>query len=107
MSDVKSSLIWILVAVVALIVILQALTMSPWMSGMMGMMGLGWIFMFIIPLAFLALIIQGVYFLVVGSKEARVQVSPTEKALEILKERYAKGEITREEYLKMKKDLES
>ncbi|NHV98324.1 MAG: hypothetical protein HA496_01605 [Thaumarchaeota archaeon] len=29
------------------------------------------------------------------------------RALEILKERYARGEITREQYLKMKEELES
>ena len=30
----------------------------------------------------------------------------SDRALEILKERYSRGEITREEYLRMKKDIE-
>jgi len=76
--------------------------------GMMGMMGYGSGFMFLIPIAFLALIALGVYYLVTTfTRTGRSASSRGERALEILKERYARGEATREEYLKMREELEA
>lgn len=75
------------------------------MHGMGGMMGYGWGFMPLIPLAFLLLLVLGVYYLF--KELTRTEPSQGERALELLKERYVKGEITREEYLKMKEELES
>jgi len=69
-----------------------------------GGYGYGWWFMPLIPFAFLVLLALGVYYLF---REFRREPSHEEKALEILKKRYAKGEITREEYVKMKEELES
>jgi len=71
------------------------------------MMGYGWGLMFLIPLAFLALIALGAYYLATGFARTGRWVSSDRRALEILKERYARGEITREEYLKMREELES
>jgi len=71
----------------------------------MGMMGYGWSFMFLIPLAFLALIALGAYYLATGTGWRASRRD--RRALEILKERYARGEITREEYLRMREELES
>jgi len=97
-----------------LIVLVGVLLVTMWglgggyMSGMMGMMGYGWGLMVLIPIAFLALIAIGVYYLVTGSIGRGRSVSNRGgRALEMLKERYAKGEITREQFLTMKKELES
>jgi len=74
--------------------------------GMMGMMGYGWGFMWLVPLVFLVLIALGVYYLVTAYGRTGRPAS-SRRALEILRERYARGEITREEYLKMKEELEA
>jgi putative membrane protein len=83
-------------------------TWSGYMPGMMGMMGYGWGFMFLIPITFLVLIALGAYYLIARFVGAGgLATSHGGRALEILNERYAKGEIAREQYLKMKKELES
>lgn len=78
------------------------------MSGMMGMMGYGSGFMFLIPVVFLVLVGVGAYYLITEfTSNDRSEYSHDKSALEILKERYAQGEITRKQYLKMKEELES
>jgi putative membrane protein len=64
--------------------------------------GYGGLFMFIIILLVLVGIV--VYF-IVNSKKLK-QDFDEENALDILKKRYAKGEISRKEYESMKKDIE-
>jgi putative membrane protein len=62
--------------------------------------------MIFVPIV-LALIAYVIYYLVAGSSRPRRTTGyPTGRALEILKERYARGEITREQYLKMHEELE-
>jgi putative membrane protein len=81
--------------------------MGPGMMGGWGMGGFGIIFMII----FWGLVIVGLIFLI----KWLIQVTKGEKdvipgsssALGILKERYARGEINREEFEKMKRDLQS
>jgi putative membrane protein len=78
-----------------------------------GMMGYGWgmsWFGMIFIIAFWVLVIVGLIFLVKwliqitsGKKEI---YSGSNKALEILKERYAKGEIDKAEFESKKKDLQ-
>lgn len=65
-----------------------------------GMGGFGWIFMVI----FWVLVIIGVVYLVklvIGAKGEE----KAETALDILKKRYARGEISKEEFEEKKKDL--
>ena len=58
-------------------------------------------------LAFLALVGIGLYYLFQELRRpVKVSSNRTELAFTILKKRYASGEITREEYLKMKEDLQ-
>ncbi len=84
---------------------------GPWgWSG--GWFGLGGIGMMIIGfLGFVLLVVGIVYilrwiFYVPGYGERRYRkYVGSEESLEILKKRYANGEINREEYEKMKKDL--
>ncbi|GAB4255678.1 MAG: hypothetical protein Kow00129_16460 [Thermoleophilia bacterium] len=85
--------------------------------------GVGW-FGFFFMLLFWALIIVGVIFLIraLSSSQGRSQsggepmrgpegsppagtARPASRALELLEERYARGEIDREEFLQRKKDL--
>jgi len=77
---------------------------GPGMMGW-GWWGMGWIFMII----FWGLIIVGLIFLIrwlAGLSRARAPYEKThDSALEILKQRYAKGEIDREEFDQKKRDL--
>ena len=77
--------------------------MGPCMMWPMGMFGM--IFMFV----FWALVIVGLVFLIKWliqiSKSEKDIVSAKSKALDILKERYARGEINKEEFEQMKKDI--
>jgi putative membrane protein len=66
-------------------------------------MGLGWLFMII----FWVLIILGIVYLIKliarGGRRKQLDETP----MDILKRRYAKGEVTKEEFEKMKDDLKS
>ncbi len=84
-----------------------------WGWGMMGpgmMSGFGWMwFMPIFMILFWGLVIWGIVALVRGLSGSRSSDStpPTvDSALEVLKKRYARGEINKEEYEEKKKDLE-
>ncbi len=61
--------------------------------------GMGWV-MWFIPL----LIILLIYFLVKNNSQIKDGQS-AESPMEILKKRYAKGEITKEQFEEMKKDI--
>jgi putative membrane protein len=75
-----------------------------WHHNMMG--GGGGIFMFIFMLIFLGLAIVGIVLLVrYVSPQSRSK--PSADALEILKRRYARGEIQKAEFEEKRKDLES
>ena len=64
--------------------------------------GFGGVFMWLI---FLVLIVAVIYFVVRGEKWMK-RGGSDETPLDILKKRYARGEITRKEYLAMKKELQ-
>jgi len=74
--------------------------------------GFGWIGMILGILFFLALIIGGILLVIwlfrrAGTSDLkRVHFNATTAALEIAKERYAKGEISREEYQNLVAELE-
>ncbi len=94
----KDSTLWILIALLVAVVLLIS------GGGMMGFgMGFGMVFGAIIMVLFWGAII----WLVISLINARTQKSEetSESALAILKKRYARGEITREQYLEMEKEL--
>lgn len=67
-----------------------------------------WPFHFIIPILFWALIIAAVIVLVryAGGGREHAFLAPRQPgALRVLEERYARGEIDREEYLQKKQDI--
>jgi putative membrane protein len=57
---------------------------------------------------FWGVLIYGIVFLFRHEKNSHYYTPKThpQSAIEILKERYAKGEITKEEFVSMKKDIE-
>ncbi len=67
-----------------------------------GSWGFGWFIWIII----LVIIIWGVI-KIVSSTSNKPQHHSGDDALEILKKRYARGEITKEQYDQMRKDLQS
>lgn len=64
-------------------------------------MGFGWILMFL----FWALVILGIVYIVQAISRGPGQSGTEDTSLDILKKRYAKGEITKEEFERMKDDL--
>ena len=77
--------------------------MGPWMMGGFG----GMWFMPILMIVFWGLVIWGIVALVrgVASSSNTGSSNQTDSALEILKRRYARGEINKQEYEERKKDL--
>ena len=103
---------WLVMIVAVLAVVLLGPMLMMGFGGFMGgMMGFGlgwWPFMFLVPLAFVALVVLGLYYLLSGHGSQGASAGYTEnEALRILKERYARGEMTSDQYSKMKRDLES
>jgi len=76
--------------------------MGDWGGGWGWGMGFGWIFMIL----FWALILLGIVTLAKWVLTA-ASGSSGKRPLEILKERYARGEITRDQYEQMRRDLDS
>lgn len=109
MSEKNRDLIGVFVFLLITIGILRMLMWGlggGYMSGMMGMMGYGYGFTLLIPIVFLVPIALGAYYFVTRSAEPRRSTSNQGgRAIEILRERYAKGEITKEQFLKMKAEL--
>jgi putative membrane protein len=71
------------------------------------MMG-GWWWMWIVWIGGFFVLVLVIYLLVYGLRsESRPPERAPETALDILKKRYARGEITREEFEQMKRDLEA
>ena len=68
-----------------------------------GMGGFGMIFMAL----FWVVIIVGIVYLIKSLTDKGSSGVKTESAEEILKKRYAKGEISQEEYEKIKRDLQA
>ncbi|MFB6132596.1 MAG: SHOCT domain-containing protein [Halanaeroarchaeum sp.] len=95
-----TSLTWILVLVLGVIVVLPLLTMG---GGMMGGVGLGMLGggMFLGPLLLLGLVILIAYGVTNGSER-----QSGNEAVETLRERYARGEIDEEEFEERRRMLE-
>jgi putative membrane protein len=79
--------------------------MRGWENGHMMNYGFGYGGMFM-WLIFLIVLGVAVYFIVQASKSKDIISQAQDTPLDILKKRYAKGEITKEEFDRMKKDLE-
>jgi putative membrane protein len=110
MSDDDSGrLVAIILVAVLLIAILGVLGMSlgGWMWGG-GMMAFGPLLM-LFPLLFIILLIVLVVKAVEGDSSDRqpppAHVSPSAYAAQIARERYARGEISREEFVRIMEDL--
>ncbi len=108
-KNVKTALIigGIIVAILIVLPLVFGL-ISGWQYGGWGMMGgFGW--MWLMPIFFIlfwGLVIWGIVALVRGLSESRgYDSSKADSALEVLKKRYARGEINKEEYEEKKKDL--
>ena len=72
---------------------------GDWMWGMGGFMGLGWILILIVIAVVVWLLVRGPLAGGGGYTERR-------SALDVLKERYARGEIGRDEFEQKKRDLQ-
>jgi len=80
--------------------------MGPWMWGWEYHMG--WLSIVLMGLFWIAAIVAILFlirWLIVSTSHRNRETRPTDSALEILKIRYAKGEINKDEFEEKKKDL--
>ncbi len=61
----------------------------------------------IVGVLFRALVIYGLFLLLSNIKRGSLLADRLESPMEILKKRYARGEISREEFIRMKTNLEN
>jgi len=106
-------IVLLVILLIGLLIAVPMFGMIKWGPMMMGggMMGgwgyptgMRWGFMLagmLIPLGFIVLLIVGAYFLLTP----RGATAEIENALKILDERYAKGELTKAQYLEMKDNI--
>jgi len=101
----------VLIAVFIILFMLPVITLADtegcgfiWGWGHMMNFGLGGIFMWVI---FFIIIVVVLYLIMQSNKPKIYNSSFIENPIDILKKRYAKGEITKEEFENMKKDLKS
>ena len=103
----------VVISVVAIgfVAIVSAFGSGTTSYGMMGggMMGFGWLFMLIPLLFFIAFVIILTGALSDGTHHDHCcvpsNVHQSAPSIEILNQRYAKGEITRDEYARMKNEI--
>lgn len=79
--------------------------MGPWMMGGFGSPFLGGIGMLLFGVFIIAGIVLLVAWFARNAGQSSVSTTRGESPLDILKIRYAKGEITREQYEEMRRDL--
>ncbi|MCS4541512.1 MAG: SHOCT domain-containing protein [Euryarchaeota archaeon] len=104
MSEKDLTVILIGIFLIFLVVISLGMFIGSTMGP--GMMGYGWGFGWMgFGMIFWILIIVLILYFLFRRMEEPIR-SEKERALNILKERYAKGEITKEQYLEMKKEIE-
>ena len=87
--------VWLVFVVIAFLVYQDA--------NRQGMNGLLWLILVILPMIGIVFL---VIYLVIREEKTLQNPSSIKTAVQILDERYAKGEITREEYQQKKKDME-
>src|SRR3990167_8977582 len=98
MEKDKNTLVWIFIAVIVALFLIGSFGMGGY-----GMMGFGMGFGFIFMLLFLGIII---WLIVTLINSAQSNKKDDSDPLTILKKRFAKGEITKKQFEKMKKELE-
>ncbi len=105
----NKTVFWVIIAVLATILIITVLPLTFYpgrfqgghMMGGWHMTGFGGGFMWLVIIIFVVLVI---YLLAGGVSPEKEK--PSEEPLEILKRRYARGELTREEFEEMKKQIQ-
>lgn len=80
---------------------------QPAEYGLHMMSGSGWIFGPFMMLAGLAILIGFIVLIVRSATKRAGDSKPQDNALEILRERFARGEISHAEFLQMKRNLEA
>lgn len=110
-AEETNPLWWLVLTIVLLVGLMALSTALLWLYGMgYGMMGWGWgwgVLMMIVPALLLVLFLLAVLsVLAPRAATAPFVPPPTSSAVEVLNVRYARGEISREEYLRMRADLE-
>ncbi len=99
-NDPAKTILWVVLAVLgaALLLGLLGASMSGW-GGMGGMMGFGWLWM-LLPIFLVAVLVIAL------SGGFRTESTSAESAFATAERRYAAGEISREEFLRIKEDIQ-